>query len=491
MNNSEIITCVNGALSHDQKSVERLYQYTYPNASALARHLCSNPNDVDDILQESYITAFTQLATLREKAAFPFWLRKIVINTWRAFAKNKSNYYEILVQDIPGEELVDESLQLSVQDEVELSENQREINDLVEALPESHRLCVRLFYYEEISVEEIAEILDIPVGTVMSRLYYGRKRLKEQIEQRGLHTFHASPTAASAADPLLLSQILSALQSASGGASAGGIALKLCLGLASLLTIGGLIGIPVLMKDDSKPAQPSITAHSTTATTAAATSSTSSMTSAAASSTTVTTTATTIAATTPRPYISFEFEDYDGGIMLTSYTGTEPDVTIPDSIDGKPVTAVGSGAFKKNRILRSVKIPPSVRRIDSNAFRECRALQSVAFGSGVSYIGDMAFLGCSSLRKINIPSNVDEISIYAFAYCTNLEQINLNEGIKIIGYCAFAHCPRLRSASFPLSVTDIGGDAFEGASPELTLSVAEGSYSLDYAEKNGLPYIIS
>ena len=72
MNNSEIITCVNGALSHDQKSVERLYQYTYPNASALARHLCSNPNDVDDILQESYITAFTQLATLREKAAFPF-----------------------------------------------------------------------------------------------------------------------------------------------------------------------------------------------------------------------------------------------------------------------------------------------------------------------------------------------------------------------------------------------------------------------------------
>ena len=55
MNNAEIISCVNRALLHDEDAIERLYQDTYPNASALARHLCSNPNDVDDILQKNRI----------------------------------------------------------------------------------------------------------------------------------------------------------------------------------------------------------------------------------------------------------------------------------------------------------------------------------------------------------------------------------------------------------------------------------------------------
>lgn len=488
---TELIDYVNRALSHDERAIETLYQYTYPNACALAKHLCSNPDDVDDILQESYITAFTQLDTLREKAAFPFWLRKIVVNTWRAFAKDKSNYYETLVQDIPEEGIDTEQMKLSVQDEVELLETRREISELVDALPESHRLCVKLYYYEEMSVDEIAAILDIPSGTVMSRLYYGRKRLKEEIEQRGIHSFSVSPQAANAADPLLLSKILTVLQAASNGgtaASAGGIALKLCAGLASLLALGGLISIPALINDHPQPTPSAATAQSVTTT---ETTTASSSTIATTAATTVTTASQTTAATVPKPYVSFEYEDCDGGIIITSYSGTEPDVKIPDVIDGKTVTAIGSGAFKNSRVLRSAVIPSSVTSIGSNAFRECRALQSVTFGGGVSYIGDMAFLGCSSLRSVHIPSNVREISIYAFAYCTRLQQVTINEGVEIIGYSAFRQCPSLQNVNLPASLTDIGGDAFDGTPPELVLSVPDHSCSLDYAVENGLPYILS
>ena len=94
---------VEQAAAGDAKAMEALYKFTYPGAYSLTSHLCANPNDVEDILQESYITAFSRLDTIRDKAAFPAWLKKIVVNTWRAFAKEKSNAYETAVYDVTDE----------------------------------------------------------------------------------------------------------------------------------------------------------------------------------------------------------------------------------------------------------------------------------------------------------------------------------------------------------------------------------------------------
>lgn len=467
-----------------------------------------SPDDVEDILQESYITAFTRLDTFREKSAFPRWLRKIVINTWRAFAKEKTNLYETSVQCLPEESPEETPVSLSVQDEVEISETNRALMALVDALPEPQRICVKLYYFEDMTVEEIAGILEVPAGTVMSRLYYGRRQLKDAIDQSGIHSAGALPASATTADPALLAKVIAALQAASesGAATAiasagGGLALKLGAAIASLLAVGGLIGIPLLIPPTPSDPLPTVPTRATTtaatttaATTAATTYATTSATTAAttaATTSTEPTSATTTGTTAPKPTVSFGYEECDGGIAITSYSGTESDVTIPASIDGKTVRAIASGAFRKNRALRSVVIPSSVKNIGSNAFRECSRLRSVTFGSGVNRIGDMAFLGCSALQKVSVPSNVREISIYAFAYCTALEKAVIAEGTEIIGYCAFCQCGKLRDVTLPASVTDIGGGTFDETAPELVITLPEGSYALDYAVENGLPYIIS
>ena len=496
MDRIRLIQLVNQAEENNQKAIEELYRMTYSVMYSLAMTLCENHSDAEDILQESYIRAFSKLDTLAEKAAFINWLRKIVVNVWRNYHSRKITMPEVNLSDAPEESVLLYEEQDSPSELAEKAETDRAIRSIVDGLPENQRVCMLLFYYENMKIEEIADVLEIPVGSVKSRLHYGRKAVEKGLKSRGLFSggLLVAPKAAigaEAADSALLAKILAALQTAanSGSAvSAGGIAFKLCLGLASLLAIGGLAAIPALTKDNFQPAQPSVTAHSTTATAAATTTS---VTGTTASSTTVTTTATTTAATTPKPYTSFEYEDYDGGIMLTSYTGTEPDVIIPDSIDGKPVTAVGSGAFNKSRILRSVNIPDSVKSIGDNAFRECRGLQTVTFSSGLTSIGSSAFLGCTGISRFEIPGSVQKIGVYSFSYCSRLERVAIGGGTSVIGYAAFLNCPDLSSVSLPASVSSIGVDSFEGASGGLVLTVPANSYSLDYAVQNGFTYTVS
>ena len=496
MDRIQLIQLVEQAGDNNQKAIEELYHITYSVMYSLAMTLCDNHSDAEDILQESYIRAFSKLDTLAEKAAFINWMKKIVLNVWRNSHSRKSFISEVNLSDASEDSWLLHEAQDSPYELAEQSEINRTLRFIVDELPENQRVCMLLFYYENMKIEEIAEVLEIPVGSVKSRLHYGRKTVENELKSRGLFSggqFAAPepPFGTQTADSALLAKILAALQAATNGgsaASAGGIAFKLCLGLASLLVIGGLAAIPALMKDDSKPAEPSITSHSTTGTTAATTTST---TSAATSSTTLTTTVTTTAATTPKPYVSFEYEDCMGGIMLISYTGTESNVIIPDSIDGKPVTSVGNGAFKKNRILRSVKIPGSVKSIGDNAFRECRGLQSVTFGSGLTDIGSSAFLGCTEISSVEIPGSVRKIGVYSFSYCGKLERVTIGKGVCVIGYAAFLNCSVLSSVSLPASVNSIGGDSFQGASEGLVLTVPENSYSLDYAVGNGFTYTIS
>ena len=473
---------VDRALSHDENAIKALYEYTYADMHSLAYNLCNNKSDVEDILQESYISAFSKLDTLAEKGSFVSWLRKIVVNTWKDSLKSKTVIHETTLYDLTDEAHEDWLTAESLQVTVEVSETNREIWELVQALPEHQRVCMVLYYYEEMKIDEIAEALDIPEGSVKSRLYYGRLKLRESMEQRGIHSYGTltAPAAEAAASQTMLAKILAALEVASdSGTAAAGLSAgaKLALTFAALLTAGGMIG-GMAFRSQSKPSEPvAPTTTRTTVTTTATTTTTTTVT------TTTTTTTTVPAATTttaPKLYVSFDCEKTDGGVILTRYTGNEPNVVIPDTIDGMSVVAIGDNAFKHRSVLRSVTIPSTVLTIGSGAFRECRNLRGVTIGSGVTSIGNAAFLGCA-LQSVSIPSNVRKIGVYAFAYCDSLTQLTVAEGTEKIGYAAFLDCPNLRGAALPVSVNDIGGDSFDGASPDFTITAPEGTYAYEYA----------
>jgi hypothetical protein len=94
-------------------------------------------------------------------------------------------------------------------------------------------------------------------------------------------------------------------------------------------------------------------------------------------------------------------------------------LTIPTTIEGNPVTSIGSGAFQKSR-LTSLTIPDSVTSIGKNAFQNCRSLTSLTIPESVTSIGYEAFGGCYSLTSITIPESVTEIGRGAFSGCKNL-----------------------------------------------------------------------
>ena len=99
----------------------------------------------------------------------------------------------------------------------------------------------------------------------------------------------------------------------------------------------------------------------------------------------------------------------DGAITITSYKGTEAEITVPDAIGKSPVTAI-EGAFglytavskymPVRRAIRRVTLPAGLRRIGAHSFQGCGQLQSIDIPEGVTEIGQRAFQGCKSLRRL-------------------------------------------------------------------------------------------
>jgi len=154
----------------------------------------------------------------------------------------------------------------------------------------------------------------------------------------------------------------------------------------------------------------------------------------------------------------------NGAAEITGYWGKAENLTIPDQLDGHPVTAIGDSAFSSCSSLTSVSIPDSV-----------------------TAIGDSAFSDCSRLTSVSIPDSVTAIGNRAFSYCSSLTSVSIPDSVTAIGNWAFYECSSLTSVSIPDSVTAIGDRAFSNCS-NLTLSVGRDSYAFQYCKENGLNY---
>ncbi len=155
----------------------------------------------------------------------------------------------------------------------------------------------------------------------------------------------------------------------------------------------------------------------------------------------------------------------DGTAGIVRYTGPDTQLTVPDSLDGHPVTLIGNEAFMNSGLLQGVTMP-----------------------EGVTAIGMKAFYNCSGLSEVILPGSLRTIGGFAFSYCGSLQTVKVPEGTQSIGEFAFGECAALWQAFLPGSVTAIGPEAFEGASPDFKLWCEPGSYAGKYAQENGIPF---
>ena len=149
----------------------------------------------------------------------------------------------------------------------------------------------------------------------------------------------------------------------------------------------------------------------------------------------------------------------DGTVGIVGFDINQSEVTIPDKINGKTVSAIENYAFRDAVLVKEIKLPASVTYIGNRAFYNCKLLESINIPTGVKSIGEYAFNLCYNLKAINIPDTVGSIGQYCFAD-SGLVNIILPNSVKNIGYRAFFNDADLTTAVMPKSVDSIGKYVF-------------------------------
>lgn len=164
---------------------------------------------------------------------------------------------------------------------------------------------------------------------------------------------------------------------------------------------------------------------------------------------------------TKQTYDKFEYVTYGDDAVITKYSGSSVNLTIPTTIQGKRVVAVGESAFANNSTLLSVS-GASITAIYDRAFEYCKNLESVYFDS-VKYIGSRAFSSCRYLESASV-SDVKWIAERAFADNVNLAYLDLaGTPLVAIGASAFESCEDLISVVIPSTTEYVGSAAFKNS----------------------------
>lgn len=152
-----------------------------------ALRMTNNPADAEDLLQETYLRAYRSYGSFKAGTNLRAWLFRILtnahINRYRAAKRRpeETDLDEVEELFLYRRLRTTEHFGESAEDRLMAYFSEAEVVGAVEDLPEAYRMAVLLADVEGFSYKEIAEILDIPVGTVMSRLHRGRKQLQKAL----------------------------------------------------------------------------------------------------------------------------------------------------------------------------------------------------------------------------------------------------------------------------------------------------------------------
>lgn len=165
---------IESACKGDQQSMYRLYKLYVQAMYNTCIRMVSNQYDAEDIIQESFVSAFNNLSRFRGDSSFGSWLKRIVINKSITFLRKKK--YEFTEID---------NLHLVIdEDEYEMPEIEpAKVHESIKTLPEKARLVLNLYLLEGYRHKEIAEMLDISESTSKSQYLRAKHLLREKLEK--------------------------------------------------------------------------------------------------------------------------------------------------------------------------------------------------------------------------------------------------------------------------------------------------------------------
>lgn len=290
MEKEKFIALIQKAQSGDKGAMEEVLRTAHTSVSYQCRKLLRDPRNAEDVTQEVLLTVYTKLGSLKSPAAFWGWLNTTTANRCMdvlrrgnvefPFAEDEGSYSLDDLEELDEQRVPDKSL--------DNAETTRMIEEIVNSLPEAQRICVLMYYYDEMSVKDIAAALGVPENTVKSRLNYARKAVKEKVldyEKKGIKLYGLSPlpfmlyfllraaeeTADSVAADIMAKKAME-LGAAGAGAAAGGkaavtagvsaggktvgtaLSAKFIAGsLATLLAVGGVTAVATATRNAEEP----------------------------------------------------------------------------------------------------------------------------------------------------------------------------------------------------------------------------------------------
>lgn len=190
------------ARSGDTEAISRLYEQTYSKVYYTVRSMIKDEDAIFDIVQDTYVKAFTHMEQFDGSDKFLPWVKQIAANTARDWLKKKR---PLLFSEMGDEEtdeitlvdqLVDDRAENLPEQVIDQKETARLIREILEELPEDQRAVIGMYYYEELSTRKIAQLMGTTESAVKSRLLYGRRKIEKKVrelEKKGTKLYGLAP----------------------------------------------------------------------------------------------------------------------------------------------------------------------------------------------------------------------------------------------------------------------------------------------------------
>ena len=189
---------VHRAQNGDLQAMEQLLEAAHTPVSYQCRKMTPRPEDAQDLTQEILLAVYQNIGKLDEPKAFWSWLNRITV-TRCMNALTRTHVDLQFAEDEDGHSILDDLEELdehSIPDKaIDNAETARMIDEIVSGLPEAQRLSTLMYYYDEMSIKEIAQIMGVSENTVKSRLNLARKAIKEKVldyEKQGVKLYSVS-----------------------------------------------------------------------------------------------------------------------------------------------------------------------------------------------------------------------------------------------------------------------------------------------------------
>ena len=172
-------------LKGDQSAYEDIVNLYQHKLYQVCYRMLASKEEAEDITQEAFVRAYINLHSFDQKRKFSTWIYRIATNLCiDRIRKKKPDYY--LDAEVAGTEGLDMYSQIAADEQLpeetlEQMELQERIQYEISRLPDKYRAVIVLKYIEELSLQEISEILEMPLGAVKTRIHRGREALRKQL----------------------------------------------------------------------------------------------------------------------------------------------------------------------------------------------------------------------------------------------------------------------------------------------------------------------